>query len=89
MPPDDKRRGRPTRAGERATERTEIRFTLREIRELRELAAHNGTDVCGVIRQGIDEVRRQSEEGELPATIDGARLLSGIAGASPSRRKAP
>jgi uncharacterized protein (DUF1778 family) len=43
-------RGRPPRAGERATGRVEIRFTLDELRALRQLAASEGRTLADMLR---------------------------------------
>jgi len=44
------RRGRPARAGERATARVELRLTLGELRALQRLAAANGERLADMIR---------------------------------------
>lgn len=78
------KRGRPPRAGERATERIELRLTLDELRAVRALAKANGATVADAIRLAV--VGMAADAGEKPPVLLGRRLIGRIVAGSNSRR---
>ena len=61
-----KRRGPKPRAGERATAKTDIRWTLAELAQVRELARVNNTTLADLIRLAV--LNLASEDGS-PTTL--------------------
>ena len=76
-------KGRPPRAGERATERCEFRMTLAESRSVRALAEARQCSVADLIRLTVLDAAE--EAGERPTLILGQTLLSRIVSGNNSR----
>lgn len=81
------KRGARPRAGERATERTEIRWTLAELRAVRELARVNGTTFADLVRLGL--LNLASEDGSATTLVLNQdlidRIVSGNISAAPRK----
>lgn len=76
-------RGRPARAGARATKRIELRLTLGEFHAVQEmLATADGVSVADAIRLALLDMAAQS--GDNPPVILGRRLLERIVAGSNS-----
>jgi hypothetical protein len=65
--------GRPSRAGERATARIELRLTLAELRAVRALARANGASIADTLRLTVLELA--ADAGERTPIVLGRRLL--------------
>ena len=71
-----RRRGRPARAGTRATARVEIRLTLVELRALKALAAANGATIADLIRLAVGDLA--ADAGRPEAIVFGRDLLDSV-----------
>ena len=74
-----KRRGRPPRNGERATERIHLRLTLDEMRAIQRLAALNQCSLTDVLRLGA--LSFADDAGEPAPIMLGKDLIARISGA--------
>ena len=74
-----RRRGRPCRAGERATNRVEFHLTDAEMAAVRRLAAANGCGLADVVRLGLLTLAHDAgdDDVEVPVILAG-RLSTGI-----------
>lgn len=66
-----KRRGRPRRADESASERVEVRFTKTEMQAIRALALSHGYTVAELLRLGALTVAEDMAEGPEPLKLGG------------------
>lgn len=73
-----RRRGRPSRAGERATHRIEVLVTADELAAIRLLADSNQCSIADTFRLGILTLAEDLAEGADPPVVLGGRLATGI-----------
>ena len=67
------RRGRPPRAGEKATHRIELRLTLPELRTLQRLATSNNRPLAVEIRESMLDL---ASDGAVPDVLHGSDLVN-------------
>jgi hypothetical protein len=74
------KRGRKPAAGERATRRVEVTFTLDELRAIQALARTNGSSVADMLRLAALDIANQM--GECPPTVLRHRILAILTGSN-------
>ena len=72
------RRGRPCRAGERATHRIEVLVTADELAAIRQLAAANQCSVADTFRIGVLTLAADLADRDDPPVVLRGRLATGI-----------